>query len=171
VTGAEQNSPTARPTIAEIKKAVCARKGLTIAEIECACRARRFAYPRQVAMSLARELTGSSLPKIGRHFGKRDHTTVLWADRKVKRIAQANPDLEIALDQLRETIMQMVAERPAPPPLPPEPVALAIPEAPAELWKPQPPKRIRVRREPPRLSPVLDREAWASMGGALEFAA
>src|SRR3712207_8233487 len=43
-------------------------------------------YPRQVAMYLARELTDSSLPKIGNEFGGRDHTTVIHAKSKIARM-------------------------------------------------------------------------------------
>jgi chromosomal replication initiator protein len=46
-------------------------------------RSRSIARPRQVAMSLAKELTNHSLPEIGEAFGGRDHTTVLHACRKV----------------------------------------------------------------------------------------
>ena len=43
-------------------------------------------HPRQVAMYLSRELTDSSLPRIGRHFGGRDHTTVIHATSKIARL-------------------------------------------------------------------------------------
>jgi len=39
---------------------------------------------RQIAMYLCRELTDLSLPKIGQHFGGRDHTTVMHEDRKIR---------------------------------------------------------------------------------------
>ncbi|MEN3973094.1 helix-turn-helix domain-containing protein [Sphingomicrobium sp. XHP0235] len=48
-------------------------------------RTRAFAYPRQVAMALAAELTGYSLPRIGRAFD-RDHTTVMHAQRRLKAL-------------------------------------------------------------------------------------
>ena len=41
---------------------------------------------RQIAMYLCRELTDLSLPKIGQHFGGRDHTTVMHADRKIREL-------------------------------------------------------------------------------------
>ena len=47
---------------------------------------RTIVYPRQVAMYLSRELTDSSLPKIGREFGGRDHTTVIHATSKIARL-------------------------------------------------------------------------------------
>ncbi len=163
------NAPQARPTIAEIQRAVCVRKGLTLEDLKSKCRARRLAWPRQVAMALVRELNGASLPKIGRHFGGRDHTTALWAVRKIKRTAEQNPDLEITLGQLREQIMQAVAERPALPPIPPEEI---IPE-PLRMYTPEPPKRDRkVGRKLvyyPRKQAVLDADAWVALGGELEM--
>jgi chromosomal replication initiator protein len=76
------------PSIAEIKDAACAHFGLTVEELLSSSRTARVAWPRQVAMYLARELTDESLPAIGRNFGGRDHTTVLHAHRRtVSRIA------------------------------------------------------------------------------------
>jgi hypothetical protein len=50
------------------------------------CRKRQYAWPRQVAMYLARELTSASYPALGRMYGGRDHSTVLFAHRKIKRL-------------------------------------------------------------------------------------
>lgn len=59
--------------------------GVTIDEILSPERTRRVVEPRQVGMYLAYRLTGRSLPEIGRCFGGRDHTTVLYAARKIAR--------------------------------------------------------------------------------------
>jgi chromosomal replication initiator protein len=78
-------------SIAEIQAAACDHFGLSAEELLSPSRAPRIAWPRQVAMYLARELTDESLPAIGRHFGGRDHTTVLHACRRAKaRIADDN---------------------------------------------------------------------------------
>jgi chromosomal replication initiator protein len=75
-------------TIPEIQAAACEHFGLSPDEMLSSARVARIAWPRQVAMYLARELTGESLPAIGRHFGGRDHTTVLHAWRRTSaRIA------------------------------------------------------------------------------------
>ena len=56
-------------------------------------RSRSVARPRQVAMSLAKELTNHSLPEIGESFGGRDHTTVLHACRKIKELKDIDADI------------------------------------------------------------------------------
>jgi chromosomal replication initiator protein len=75
-------SPGCRRSIADIQTAVGEHFGLSAEELLSKGRAPRIAWPRQVAMYLARELTGESLPAIGREFGGRDHTTVLHAWRR-----------------------------------------------------------------------------------------
>jgi chromosomal replication initiator protein len=61
----------------------------------------RISHPRQVAMSLARELTKLSLPAIGRLFN-RDHSTVIHAIKAVEKRAAVDPLLEMELEVLRE---------------------------------------------------------------------
>jgi hypothetical protein len=56
-------------------------------------RNRSVARPRQVAMSLAKELTNHSLPEIGDAFGGRDHTTVLHACKQIKKLRGSSQDL------------------------------------------------------------------------------
>jgi chromosomal replication initiator protein len=63
-------------SIRRIQETVSERFGMTIGELCSAKRSQAIAYPRQVAMYLSRALTDSSLPKIGKEFGGRDHTTV-----------------------------------------------------------------------------------------------
>ena len=67
-------------------------------------RSRSVARPRQVAMSLAKELTNYSLPEIGDAFGGRDHTTVLHACRKIKELCSTNPDMQQDLKNLQRLL-------------------------------------------------------------------
>lgn len=64
--------------VEDIARATAAHYGLTLDELRGERRQRRFAWPRQTAMYLARRMTPSSLKRIGRYFS-RDHTTVLCA--------------------------------------------------------------------------------------------
>jgi chromosomal replication initiator protein len=77
--------PTRRTFVSEIQEAVVEYYSLTMADMMSDRRAVRVARPRQLAMSLCKNLTLCSLPDIGRRFGNRDHSTVIHA---VKRIAE-----------------------------------------------------------------------------------
>ncbi len=91
-------------TIADIQKVVGAHFGLRVEDLIGKKRTKNVAYPRQIAMYLARELTDSSLPKIGSEFGGRDHTTVIHAHEKISRELQTNPDLQALIQQLTERL-------------------------------------------------------------------
>jgi chromosomal replication initiator protein len=81
-------------TVSEIQAATCELFGLSAQELLSSARTQRVAWPRQLAMYLARELTEESLPAIGRHFGGRDHTTVMHACRRTSaRIASDEASL------------------------------------------------------------------------------
>jgi len=80
-------APASRPrqtTMQVIMRTVADYYRLSVDELVARGRAKAVAFPRQIAMYLARELTDQSLPKIGTAFGGRDHTTVLHACEKVK---------------------------------------------------------------------------------------
>jgi chromosomal replication initiator protein len=93
-----------RRSITEIQEATCRHFGLSSDELLSSARTARIAWPRQVAMYLARELTDASLPAIGREFGGRDHTTVLHACRRTSaRLASDDASRE-AVEKLCETL-------------------------------------------------------------------
>ncbi len=81
-----QGSDVPDVTIGHIQEAVSERFGLSVVELCSPRRSQAVAYPRQVAMYLSRELTDSSLPRIGKEFGGRDHTTVMHATNKITRM-------------------------------------------------------------------------------------
>ena len=60
--------------------------GITMEELTGASRTHVLVTARQIAMYLCRELTDLSLPKNGADFGNRDHTTVMYADRKINTL-------------------------------------------------------------------------------------
>ncbi len=66
---------------------------IKVSELLSKKRNRSLARPRQLAMSLCKELTNHSLPEIGEAFGGRDHTTVLHACRLIKQLVQENADI------------------------------------------------------------------------------
>jgi chromosomal replication initiator protein len=89
-----------RHSIAEIQAAVGRHFGVSADELLSATRVTRVTWPRQVAMYLARELTGESLPAIGKHFGGRDHTTVLHAWRRTSARIASDEDSRKAVEKL-----------------------------------------------------------------------
>ena len=76
--------------IDNIKKTVAEYFKIRISELLSKRRSRSIARPRQIGMSLAKELTRHSLPEIGDAFGGRDHTTVLHACRKIKELRETD---------------------------------------------------------------------------------
>ncbi|MFC1540673.1 chromosomal replication initiator protein DnaA [Candidatus Margulisiibacteriota bacterium] len=74
-----------------IKKAAAEYYSVKLDDMTAKIRTKEIAIARQVAMYLAREHTGSSLPKIGEAFGGRDHTTVLHACEKIKGAIRSDP--------------------------------------------------------------------------------
>ncbi|MEM8593759.1 MAG: chromosomal replication initiator protein DnaA [Pseudomonadota bacterium] len=79
--------------ISNIQKTVADYYKIKLADMLSKRRSRSIARPRQVAMALAKELTGHSLPEIGDSFGGKDHTTVLHACRKVAELKESNVDI------------------------------------------------------------------------------
>ncbi len=93
-------------TITTIQEAVSDRFGLTVTELCSPRRSQAVAYPRQVAMYLSRELTDSSLPKIGKEFGGRDHTTVIHATTKITRMIREDRSVYNLVQDLTARIKQ-----------------------------------------------------------------
>jgi chromosomal replication initiator protein len=98
-------SPAKAPRIDTIKDVTAKAYGVTKAELESPCRKRQYALPRQYAMYLSRQLTKCSYPQIGRMFGDRDHTTVLFAYRKIAAMVASNETMADELRQLEQRIM------------------------------------------------------------------
>lgn len=91
-------------SLADIQEAACEHFGVSAEDLLSSARSARIAWPRQVAMYLAREITSESLPAIGRHFGGRDHTTVLHAWRRTGERISADASLRAAVDDLRRRL-------------------------------------------------------------------
>jgi chromosomal replication initiator protein len=97
----------AQVSIQRIQETVSDRFGLTVGELCSERRSQSIAYPRQVAMYLSRELTDSSLPKIGKEFGGRDHTTVLHAYSKISRMIRAERSVYNLVQELTARVKQV----------------------------------------------------------------
>lgn len=77
-----------------IRKVVAEYYDISVKDLMGKKRTRSIARPRQIAMALARELTGDSYPEIGQSFGGRDHSTVMHACDKVKELRAEDPVLD-----------------------------------------------------------------------------
>jgi chromosomal replication initiator protein len=80
--------------------------GLSIDDLCGTSRSRVLVTARQIAMYLCRELTDLSLPKIGQHFGGRDHTTVMHADRKIRSLMAERRSIYNQVTELTNRIKQ-----------------------------------------------------------------
>ena len=80
-------------SISDVISATCRITGIDKDVLIGAQRGRWVVRPRQIAMTVALEKTGASLPAVGRMFGRRDHTTVLHAKRKVADLIQTDKDV------------------------------------------------------------------------------
>ncbi|MBF0380543.1 MAG: chromosomal replication initiator protein DnaA [Magnetococcales bacterium] len=91
-------------TIDEIQRTVAAYYKVTPQDLRSNKRSRLFSHPRQVAMYLCKQLTDSSYPIIGKMFGNRDHTTVLYAVSQVAKKLKVNKNLARELNALTEML-------------------------------------------------------------------
>jgi chromosomal replication initiator protein len=91
-------------TIDHIQRKVCEFYTLKLSDLRAKNRTRAIAFPRQIAMYLARQLTHASLAEIGRAFGGKDHTTVLHAVEKIQSLLQEDPKFKKTLDTLTQGI-------------------------------------------------------------------
>lgn len=89
--------------VEQIRRAVCDHLNVRPADlVSPRCQDQRTCYARHVAMYLVRELTPLSLPKIGRRFAGRDHTTVFYAVRKVADLIGSDPTTRQTVQALRD---------------------------------------------------------------------
>lgn len=99
--------PNAKPkiiSIHEIQKAVGQVFQVKLEDFKAKKRTKSVAFPRQIAMYLSRELTDSSLPKIGEEFGGRDHTTVIHAHEKISKLSKTDAQLQRQLEEIQEIL-------------------------------------------------------------------
>ena len=91
-------------SIENIQKTVADFYNIRIADLKSKRRNRQIARPRQIAMSIAKELTTLSLPDIGEAFGGRDHTTVIHACKKVAELCKTDARINEEFNTLLKVI-------------------------------------------------------------------
>ncbi|HTP41487.1 MAG TPA: chromosomal replication initiator protein DnaA, partial [Nitrospiria bacterium] len=93
-------------TVDEVQKKVAERFHIKISEIKSKKRSKNLVFPRQIAMYLCRELTKLSFPEIGRHFGGKDHSTVIYACRQIDEMKRQDQGLESLLTALTQALKE-----------------------------------------------------------------
>ena len=91
-------------TIDNIQRTVGEYYKIRTSDLLSGKRSRTIARPRQIAMTLAKELTNHSLPEIGEAFGGRDHTTVLYATRKIAELKETDQRVAEDFNNLLRTL-------------------------------------------------------------------
>ncbi len=91
-------------TIPNIQRTVAQYHQLKVADLKSKKRSRDISVPRQIAMYICREYTQASLPEIGRQFGGKDHTTVIFSYRKVANLIKENKALENRIQEIIKLI-------------------------------------------------------------------
>lgn len=92
-------------TVEAIKDEVAATYRIPVGEIESPSRKKELVHARQIAIYLARELTDSSFPSLGRSFGGRDHTTIMHSYQKMQDLLRQMPLFRSEIDSLRSAIL------------------------------------------------------------------
>jgi chromosomal replication initiator protein len=92
-------------TIEEIIKTVAAKLNIKISDIRSPKKNKNLVQARQISMFLARELTSASFPDIGNKVGGRDHSTVIYAHNKIKRMLEMDKNLQDILDGIQEALL------------------------------------------------------------------
>jgi chromosomal replication initiator protein len=93
-----------RVSIEHIQRVVCQEFGLTLPRLKAKDNSRTVAYPRQIAMYLAKELATASLPQIGREFGGKHHTTVLHSVKKIAQLRKTDRELNRLINKLSDSL-------------------------------------------------------------------
>ncbi|MGE7885240.1 chromosomal replication initiator protein DnaA [Bacillus sp. NPDC094077] len=99
--------PNSKPkiiSIYDIQKAVGDVYQVKLEDFKAKKRTKSVAFPRQIAMYLSRELTDSSLPKIGEEFGGRDHTTVIHAHEKISKLLKTDTQLQKQVEEINDIL-------------------------------------------------------------------
>lgn len=91
-------------TLDAVQETVAAKFHVKMSDMKSKRRTKALVYPRQIAMFLCREITQQSYPEIARHFGGKDHTTIMHACKQIEKAKQSDPGLVGTLEELKRQI-------------------------------------------------------------------
>lgn len=92
-------------TVDEIIKTVAGKFSIKIYDIKSDKKNKNFVLPRQIAMYLARKLTNDSFPDIGVKIGGKDHSTVIYANNKIRKIMEEDVKTKKIIDELENSLL------------------------------------------------------------------
>lgn len=91
-------------SISDIQNKVADYFHVSLTDLKGKKRLKSIVMPRQIAMYLSREMTSNSLPKIGKEFGGKDHTTVIHACDKIAEVIKIDADVQKAVKDLKSAL-------------------------------------------------------------------
>ena len=92
-------------SIEYIQDVVCNYFNITMKDLKSSQRSNNITFPRQIGMYLCRILTNESFPKVGEAFGKRDHTTVMHAFKKIEKDIKENPETKLLVESVKKIVL------------------------------------------------------------------
>ena len=92
-------------TIEEILKTVAGKLNIKLSDIKSQKKNKNIVISRQIAMYLSRKMTASSFPDIGEKIGGRDHSTVIYANNKMKKALEEDTTLKKIIQDIEETLL------------------------------------------------------------------
>lgn len=116
LSGAEITLPMAQDTLRDlfnpedkpisiemIQKTISDYYGLRVQELKSKNNSRAITVPRQICMYICKQITGASLPQIGREFGGKHHTTVLHSVSKIEQLRKKDPEINTLIQSLLDS--------------------------------------------------------------------
>lgn len=108
----EHFAPTTAVDVDSILAAVASNYGCTSDQLRENTRNKELSQPRQIAMYLCRRLLGESYPSLGLIFGGKDHSTVMYAVKKIEKLKVTNKDVHMLITKLTKQCANSASEGP-----------------------------------------------------------
>jgi len=93
-------------TVDDILKGIADHFKIKVSDLKSPNKSKRLATSRQMAMYLCRKLTRASFPDIGEKFGGRDHSTVIYADKKIRKLIETDLDLKTNIQTIEDKLIK-----------------------------------------------------------------
>jgi chromosomal replication initiator protein len=91
-------------TVEDILKTVASKMNVKVSDMKSHKKNKNLVFSRQIAMYLSRKMTSASFPDIGEKIGGRDHSTVIYANNKIKQLVEEDAQLKKLIREIEECI-------------------------------------------------------------------